>query len=218
MLREKGECDVSPEIDRQDGGNVFARLPDRLRLMRYDVAALATDLALLTKAEWVAHFVTANYHGDWSILPLRAPAGATHPILRAVAHPGITDWEDTELLDLCPAFASVLGTLQCPLEAVRLMRLAPGSEIRRHNDPDLDADHGTARLHIPIATNSGVEFLVNDRRVDMAPGELWYLRLSDPHQVFNRGTTERIHLVIDVRVNPWLEERLRIAASAGITA
>lgn len=56
------------------------------------MAALAADLARLGDETWVTHFVTDHYQGDWSILPLRAPAGATHPILRSVAHPGITAW------------------------------------------------------------------------------------------------------------------------------
>jgi hypothetical protein len=50
----------------------------------------------------------------------------------------------------------------------------------------------------------------------MAPGECWYLRLSDPHRVANRGETDRIHLVIDCRANDWL--RTLVAGSpAGAT-
>jgi hypothetical protein len=43
----------------------------------------------------------------------------------------------------------------------------------------------------------------------MAPGECWYLRLSDPHRVANRGETDRVHLLIDCRVNDWL--RMQVA-------
>jgi hypothetical protein len=45
--------------------------------------------------------------------------------------------------------------------------------------------------------------------VVMAPGEAWYLRLSDPHSVANRGTTDRVHLVIDCVVDAWLTDQLR---------
>ena len=40
-----------------------------------------------------------------------------------------------------------------------------------------------------------MEFYVDDRRVIMEAGECWYLDLSRPHRVHNRGTTDRIHLV-----------------------
>jgi hypothetical protein len=46
----------------------------------------------------------------------------------------------------------------------------------------------------------------------MAPGSVWYLRLSDPHQVANRGETDRVHLVLDATVNPWLARMLREGA------
>jgi hypothetical protein len=32
------------------------------------------------------------------------------------------------------------------------------------------------------------------------------MNLSLPHRVHNRGTVDRVHLVIDGKVNPWLQE------------
>ena len=185
------------------------RWPDRLILpMRVDPVDLAADLAGLADHAWTAHFVSQHYEGDWSVLPLRAPAGALHPILQIAPHPLCRDWVDTALLGLCPSIAQVLDGFACALEAVRLMRLAPGSVIREHRDIDLAAEAGTARLHIPITTNPGVDFRLNATRVAMAPGTVWYLRLADPHSVANTGTTDRIHLVIDAIVDPWLEDLL----------
>lgn len=191
-----------------------AQLPDRLRLpIAVDAAALAADLAGLQDRDWTMHFVPQNFSGTWSVLPLRAPTGAVHPILRITSTPGCDAWEDTEFLGLCPAIAALLDSLHCPLGAVRLMRLTPGSEIKEHSDPDLSAEGGTARLHVPIVTNPEVDFQVNRRRVDMGAGELWYVRLSDPHRVVNRGSTDRVHLVIDARVNDWLSGMLAKAAA-----
>ena len=176
--------------------------------MQIDPVGLAADLAGLADHAWTAHFVPQHYEGDWSVLPLRAPAGALHPILQIAPNPLCRDWVDTALLGLCPSIARVLDGFTCPLEAVRLMRLAPGSIIREHRDIDLAAEAGTARLHIPITTNPGVAFRLNGTRVEMAPGTVWYLRLADPHSVANTGTTDRIHLVIDAIVDPWLEDLL----------
>lgn len=189
--------------------------PDRLRLdLVFDADRLRVDFAALGESEWTAHFVPEHYEGDWSVLPLRAPAGAIHPILRIASPPDAAAWEDTELLAACPYLRKVLASFECPLQAVRLMRLAPGSVIHEHRDHDLAAEWARARLHIPITTNEAVDFRVNGTRVDMAPGSVWYLRLADPHSVTNRGDTARVHLVIDAEVNAWLAGRLRAALPA----
>jgi hypothetical protein len=190
-------------------------LPDRLRLpMRFDVDRLASDLGRLAGGEWIRHFVTQNYEGDWSVIPLRADARATHPVKMIYSDPTATEFVDTPMLTASPCFREVLAALQSEVQAVRLMRLTPGSVIKEHNDGDLDADRGTARLHLPITSNPGVLFELNRRAVAMQPGELWYLRLSDPHRVFNRGDADRVHMVIDVIVNEWLSDLLARAAAA----
>ncbi|MBX3563208.1 MAG: aspartyl/asparaginyl beta-hydroxylase domain-containing protein [Sphingomonas sp.] len=191
-----------------------AGLPDRVRLpFAFDPAGLADDLALLGDAEWIAHFVPQNYEGEWGALPLRAKAGATHPVMMIYSDPEATEFEDTALLGQLPHIAAVVAAFRCPVRAVRLMRLTPGSVIKEHRDHDLAAEFGMARIHVPIATNPGVEFLVNRAPVAMAPGEAWYLRLSDPHAVANRGESDRIHLVIDVLVDGWLAAQLESGAA-----
>ncbi|WP_245477326.1 aspartyl/asparaginyl beta-hydroxylase domain-containing protein [Bradyrhizobium guangzhouense] len=179
--------------------------PDRLRLpLSFDADQLAADLVRLSATRWIDHFVTQNYEGSWSVIPLRAPAGARHPVKMIYADPTATDFEDTPMLAECPYFRAVLSSLACPLQAVRLMRLTPGSVIREHTDLDLSFERGSVRLHIPVITNAGVEFDLNRRRVIMEAGSCWYLRLSDPHRVANRGETDRVHLVIDAAVNDWV--------------
>ena len=183
--------------------------PDRLRLpLSFDPDRLAADFAGLNAQHWTAHFVPQHYDGDWSVLPLRAPLGARHPILRIAAPPDQRDWEDTEWLRASPYLQQVRDAFVCPIGAMRLMRLAPGSVIKPHRDHDLDAEHGVARLHIPIATNAAVDFRLNGTRVEMTPGSVWYLRLADPHGVINAGQSTRVHLVIDAIVDPWLEAML----------
>jgi len=189
--------------------------PDRIRLpLAFDAAALAADLASLEGTEWTAHFVKQNYEGDWSALPLRAKAGATHPIMMIYSDPTATAFEDTPLLARLPAIAAAVAAFECPLRAVRLMRLTPGSAILEHRDGDLDGALGCVRIHVPVTTNPGVEFLLNRMPVSMAPGEAWYVRLSDPHSVANRGGADRVHLVIDAQVNGWLAAQLESGAAS----
>ncbi len=61
-------------------------------------------------------------------------------------------------------------------------------------------------------------FEVNRQPLAMAPGSVWYLRLSDPHRVANNGTTDRVHLVIDAAVDDWLRGVLTEAADAQAAA
>jgi hypothetical protein len=183
--------------------------PDRLRLpMQFDPLGLQRDLAGLAASSWISHFVKQNYEGDWDVLALRGVAGARHPVMTIYSDPTATAFEDTPLLAGCDYFQSVLGAFACDLQSVRLMRLSPGSVIKEHRDHDLDADGGAVRFHIPVATNPDVVFELNGSRVAMEAGSVWYLRLSDPHRVANRGATDRVHLVIDAQVNDWVRRLL----------
>jgi hypothetical protein len=186
--------------------------PDRLRLpFSFDPQALQRDLAALAAVDWTSHFVKQNYEGDWSVIPLRGLAGETHPIRMIYSDPIRTDYVATPFLEACTYLQEVLAAFQCPLTSVRLMKLAPGSVIKEHSDHDLAAEDGKARIHIPVTSNPDVEFKVNGVPVPLALGETWYLRLSDPHTVANRGETDRVHLVIDARVDDWLRGQMDLA-------
>ena len=187
---------------------------DRVRLpFSFDADQLRADLDRVVGGEWVDHLVRQTYEGDWDVLPLRFTAGATHPVMQIYADPTATRFEDGPLLGQTPYFRAVIARFECPVQSVRLMRLTAGSVIKEHRDHDLAAEWGTARIHIPIITNADVEFLVNRTPVTMEPGSAWYLRLSDPHSVANRGTSDRVHLVIDCTANDWLIGQLRAVAA-----
>jgi len=198
-----------PDLPRQSD----TTLPDRIRLpFAFNPAKLVADLDRITADGWIDHLVKSNYEGDWSVLPLRITAGATHPVMMIYADPTAVRFEDAPALARMPYFRHVLAQFACPLQTVRLMRLTPGSHIREHRDHDLAAEQGAARLHVPITTSPDVAFLLNGSRVEMEPGSAWYLRLADPHSVVNRGQADRIHLVIDCVVDDWLDALLREAA------
>lgn len=187
--------------------------PDRLRLpFAFDPVRLKADLAALHADPWYGHSVPQNYSGHWDVLALRAAAGETHPVRIIVVPAGTTKFADQPALARCPYVREVLAAFACPLQAVRLMRLTPGSVIKEHYDHELAIEDGFARIHVPVTTNPQVDFRLNGARVDMAEGSAWYLRLRDPHSVTNSGATDRIHLVIDVVANDWLIDLFRRAA------
>lgn len=208
--------DNDPLLMRHGDAPQPVALPDRIRLpLALDPRAVAAALAVVGDRAWTAHYVPGNYSGDWAVLPLRFPAGESHPIRQAYADPTATDFDESPLLAAMPAVGALLAAIPAVIESVRLMRLTPGSLIHPHRDDDLDAGLGRARLHVALATNDAVEFRVNDVPVTLAVGELWYLRLSDVHSVANRGASDRIHLVIDCRVGA---DMLAMLAAAAATA
>jgi hypothetical protein len=128
--------------------------------------------------------------------------------------PTCRDFADTPMLAACPYFRQVLDTFAAPLRAVRLMRLTAGSVIKEHTDHELSFEDGTVRIHVPVVTNAEVEFYLNRSRVVLEVGSSWYLRLSDPHSVANRGTADRVHMVIDAEVNDWVRRVLETPATS----
>jgi ribosomal protein S18 acetylase RimI-like enzyme len=187
-------------------------MPDAVKLpLRIDAARLQTDLARIMASEFVPHFNTAYYQGDWSAVPLRSIGGQTNHIYPDPT--GKNAFADTPLLARCSYVREVLAMLRCPHQAVRFLRLKAGSTIKEHRDHELGFEDGEVRLHIPVITNREVEFVLNQVHVVMNEGDCWYLNVNQPHRVANRGATDRIHLVIDCVVNDWLRELLLAAAT-----
>lgn len=181
--------------------------PSRLCLpLSFDVDALRDALARVPDDVWIDHFNTGDYDGHWSVTALRGPADAKHPIQQVVAHPGITAWGDTALLESLPAFGAALDRFACPLQAVRLMRLGAGAVIHEHTDPGMALDDGEVRVHVPIQTHEDVVFTHDGDRVHLSAGHAWYLDVSRPHAVANRSDADRVHLVVDCVVNDWLRD------------
>lgn len=183
---------------------VRARLP-----LRFDAAALLDDALALSPEDWVPHFNTAYYKGDWSGAALRSVGGVARQLY---PDPSVNaSYADTPLLAQCPAATDALASFRCPLLSVRFLRLGAGSSIREHRDLDLGFEDGEVRIHVPMSTGPDVEFLHDGERIDMAAGEAWYLDLNLRHAVANRGDQPRIHLVVDCVVNGWLHSVIEAA-------
>ncbi len=172
----------------------------------FNPVKLKNDLSQINKDEWTAHFNKSTYEGGWSGAALCAPAGAVHPIQKLNPNPGTEDYEDTELMKRCFYITSVLNNFKCPLKSVRLLKLSYGSIIKEHVDYFLAFEEGEARIHIPVQTNPQLYFYLNDKRIIMNEGEAWYLNFNLKHRIENKGKTDRVHLVIDCKVNEWLND------------
>lgn len=167
--------------------------------LQFDPEALKHDLSQAAAAVWTPHYNDRDYGGEWKGVALRSTSGlSTQLSARGSA------FADTDLLDRCTYFRHVLSGFQCPLKAVRLLSLAPGSFIREHTDPDLGYEDGEVRIHVPIQTGPGVEFYSSGERLQLDEGSCYYINVSLPHRVSNRGAQDRVHLVIDAQVNDWV--------------
>lgn len=175
-------------------GMKTARLP-----WRFDVVKALAEAQALPTHWWRAHFNQSKHDGGWHALALRQAEAA--PLDVVPVEVGPAGYVASPALALCPAIAEILGTMALSFKSVRLMALDPGSEILEHADAGVCASRGEARLHVPLQTDESVFFHVDGERVPLRAGECWYVDVSLPHRVRNRGAQRRIHLVADAQVD-----------------
>ena len=178
-------------------------------MIRYAKLALPFDFKVTqaelisARDEWQPHINTYHYTGSWNVLSLRSPGGShknNSPDLI-----GEAEFLDTIYMGHFASVKNLIATIYCPIMAVRFLNLRAGAIIKKHTDAELAFEKGEARLHFPVFTNPGVEFYCENERIFLKEGECWYLNANLPHNVSNNGATDRIHLVIDCKVNDWLK-------------
>jgi len=172
-------------------------------LLPFDLKAMQTEIRASVN-EWQPHVNKYHYSGSWTVMSLRSPGGS---------HKNITpdllvenEFMDTIYMDQFPSVKKLLLSLDCPVMSARFLNLQAGAVIKQHTDSELAFEKGEARLHFPVFTNSGVEFYCEDDRIYLQEGECWYLNANLPHRVSNNGDADRIHLVVDCKVNNWLTD------------
>ncbi|WHS60597.1 aspartyl/asparaginyl beta-hydroxylase domain-containing protein [Pseudomonas sp. G2-4] len=176
----------------------FSRLP-----VTANLPLLLQALAAIEDERWQGHFNSAYYSGDWSGVALISAADALTelspgrglPVPRA---PWAADGR----------WRQALGDWPLDIVSARLLRLGPGGCIHEHRDYDLGGPDADLRLHIPLLSPPQVDFWLEGERIPMTAGECWFLDLSRPHRVDNRSAESRVHLVLDCRPGPWLEQQI----------
>lgn len=169
--------------------------------------AKLTQSELLTlKEEWQPHFNTYYYEGGWVALPLRSAGGDPEKIVPDLMLD--SDYRDTIYMQHFASVQQLLSGLNCAIMSVRFLNLKAGAIIKQHRDNELAFEKGEARLHFPIITNPNVEFYIENERIIMHEGDSWYMNANLPHKVLNNGDTDRIHLVVDCKVNEWLKNTI----------
>ena len=177
--------------------------------------------------EFTNHYSNYNKKKSWSALSLRGytadPSFITKPEEMNDAwkkdHEGIDfTLQDSVLYNKFPEVRELIAPYGDDVHRVRFMLLKPKTgELSRHTD-QVDPDSGgsigkLSRIHFPIVTNDMVIFTVWDtdgveQNVSMSVGECWFLDTRKPHKAVNFGDEDRIHLVIDVKTQEPLYEKL----------
>ena len=171
--------------------------------MFFDTEKLKNDVQKIIQKKWTNHYNTNNYSGKWTSIALMSQNGKSDSIFALPS--GDEKLVPTEILDSCSYFKEILDSFLFEKTAVRLLKLDVGAEVKPHSDNCLGYEDGCFRLHIPIITNSEVEFILDGKRLIMNEGECWYIDANFIHSVANRGTQDRIHLVIDGLRNEWTD-------------
>ena len=72
-------------------------------------------------------------------------------------------------------------------------KLFAGGRILPHRDthPSFGASH---RIHVPIATNPRVRFMIDGRPYQLEVGQAYEIKV---HSVMNKGDTDRINFIFD---------------------
>jgi aspartyl/asparaginyl beta-hydroxylase (cupin superfamily) len=99
--------------------------------------------------------------------------------------------------DIIITIMEITKILKKGLARAAFIKLQPGGTITPHIDQGPFAA-ATERYHLPITTNPDC-FLSSGGETAHAPaGELWYFNKHALHTATNGGSTDRVHLIIDV--------------------
>ncbi|MEM7020637.1 MAG: aspartyl/asparaginyl beta-hydroxylase domain-containing protein [Pseudomonadota bacterium] len=159
----------------------FVQLP-----FQFDAKQLRAELAHISETAWMPH---PNSIPGNSAVALISISGGNNDDFDG---PKAT----TPHLSQCHYMQQVMASFDEVLSRSRLMRLAPGAEVKLHVDFNYHW-YSRIRIHIPITTNPSVTFVCGNEQVHMAAGTAWIFDAWRRHNVINSGSESRVHLVID---------------------
>jgi hypothetical protein len=83
------------------------------------------------------------------------------------------------------------------------IKLPAGQVITPHSDQG-DYLMAVRRCHIPLITNDDIKFTVGDHTMSLKQGECWEINNSKIHEVKNLSNYDRVHILIDIIPNEYL--------------
>ncbi len=174
------------------------KLADRVHYIgKIDVAPIRAYLATKTAAEWLENSLRQKQfavHKDTQSLVLKwCENTSTDTPVETSRH-----FAECEHL-LAPVLAQIQADYQYAKPVIRkamFAKLRAGGEIVCHVDGSV-ALRMVHRIHIPIVTNPGVHFYIDDIDHNFKEGEIVEFDNTRYHAVKNDSGEDRIHLIID---------------------
>lgn len=150
-----------------------------------------------TLDSWSAQFSSQDWVATWPL------SGDVWRVIKI-----FENGEFTPHADQFNGIREVLDSFKCPIKNAMFYSLIPGGVLLPHRDVVGSLGLGGIRLHVPVLTNDKITFQVEGENYLLPPGDLWALDTSYIHSVANNGTSDRVHLVLDVQVNDWVRSLL----------
>jgi mannose-6-phosphate isomerase-like protein (cupin superfamily) len=177
----------------------------------FDAQRMLQELeALESDRVWLSHpDYTVAKSGDWTAIAMVSTDG-DHTGPDSLRYNGEATATPTALLLKSPYLLSVFEKFKTRVHRVRLMNLKPGTKIAEHRDYGAQRysyERGFIRVHIPIRTHERVAWRLRGEKVNMQPGEAWYINVCEPHSVENLSDVNRVHMVLDMEVNDWVRDQ-----------
>jgi hypothetical protein len=178
-------------------GTIAFRLP-----LRFDAREMHRDVCRMPESSWTYK----GYSSPGSYIHYRAHQQLElrgGPRIGGRAAQGVISvdgpFEDYGVLKRSPGIRRALGLFKSDLTAVNLFRLRAGGMMTRHVDPTLlHSGRPIVTVHAAVSTNPHVKFFVNRQGLTMRAGEVWSLNSELPHEVYNLGRADRVHLIAHV--------------------
>ena len=109
------------------------------------------------------------------------------------------EYKPNRILNKCKYIKKILDELNTEIYLVRIMKLKPGGFIYPHKDTIIDKNY-VIRCQIPIVSNSDIDFFMDNEKINLLPGKLYYLNVGEKeHWVKNNSLVDRLTLVIDLK-------------------
>lgn len=159
-----------------------------------------------------------NYSNKWKSVCLKGINGEDQNYLEPnIFNQNENIFKYTKNIEYFPNIKRFLSTLNTDIYLVRLLKLESHGIIKYHTDEIVFKNNlNIIRCHLPIITNSEVIFKIGiplqkpkpgysiwnaDTIMEkyLYPGYLWYTNVNCLHSVENNSSSDRIHLVIDLR-------------------
>jgi mannose-6-phosphate isomerase-like protein (cupin superfamily) len=139
--------------------------------------------------------------GDTETIFLRFPPASVSELEQGTKDQHECVWMDGAIY--LPAARKHLFDLMALTEGERLGRvminkLRVGGKVYRHADTPVHANYWD-RYHFVLQSTPGVAFHCGDEEVWMKPGEVWWFQNALEHEVINNGSTDRVHMIVDIR-------------------